>query len=341
MNSYRLALASIAALLGASAAAQTMGLGASSSFADLALPPPPKPVSELKLDLPLAPPKAKFRDLARAHATGTLVPLTGTRLEYIPEAARPHRLRPVELMRPVAPAPNLVTDMNAILMSQELLNQIEGRANAILGPIYFRSTFYREDPALIDSNRHRRVQRPYGLTEEQDLAMRREIAFMAKGYMIKTGIPRFLQSREDTQEIAQTYNEALASTQASFVQKTESGSVWTYNMAFDPFRPDGKYGASAGASNERWGFSAGTAVWKKSVTTLTDLGVRVSRAIQLRGFGDYLIENDWAIIGKNYHPRLSRWFTPATRGALEWNIPYGDPQRWYKMVTTVSMSYSF
>lgn len=180
--------------------------------------------------------------------------------------------------------PSLAADLNANLMSSELINQLEGEYKRQLDDYNNNYNFYI-------TRRDSRGARPYGLSSSEDAALRHRMARRSMKYMMVKGFPNFLKSRPDTKDVGKVADDAIqfAEKAATFDIETKSG--WRYNTGFNPIEMK----LFARAAKDTWSFQANSSIkdargpypWSRKNPLKFAMG---------KGFGSYGFEvryNPW------------------------------------------------
>jgi hypothetical protein len=287
--------------------------------------------------------KKQRRVAVNTAPTGTVVYTSHYLKSTPPTGAIIKRARSVEITPPAAEAPSFVSDLNTVLMSQEIMNMIDGDMRNRVGSIRVENGFYYntyQNNGFTEAQKDRRGQaRMNGMTVDQDLAFRRQMAGLMRSYMLSKGLRKFLESREETKKVGETYGEAMDLTKTNFVTTTKSGSVWHYNMGVNPM-PMGLLDSWFLANNEKWLFESRVALKPKDGAK-RDPMLRVARANEFRNFGVLNAETVYFPMRHTVHQKFSHPFTPTVTGGLECAVPYKADDVMKNMFTSVSMSYAF
>lgn len=292
---------------------------------------PPAIVPESPVGTHAARDGVRTRDVAfRFLGSGTVVQARDGELIQDTES------RHVELTKPVAPAATLASDLNSLIMSQELMNGVNQQLKDRVAWLRIRDSFFTRDSFYFNADRDDRTARPFGsgVTAEEEAALRRDMATLMQNYMIYGGLPKFFASRRETQPIAKVYNKAVGATSFSFkaAPTPETVYVWSYNMAVNPFQRV----AEVSATNEKWRTG-----WRQNLRDPRDFIVWGGRALRLQGKNPLQLETEYHMLPKVVRPRVWRSFTPRLLGVVETTVPMAEINPWASTFTNVRMEYAF
>lgn len=290
------------------------------------------------------------RRLAESQVTGLL---TVSRAMTMPTAnsvtGRPRSI--VLDTRVNQAAPSFVGELNSVLMSQDIMNQVDGKMRERVGALRIDNGFYTQsfsNAVFIESQKDRRGgYYNQGLTAQQDLLFRKDMAGMMKGFMLSKGIRNFLKSREETKNVGRVYDEAMDLTHTSFQSTTPSGVVWKYSTGVDPFYRPNMVRSWFSADSDKWSFVNENFVNKKMVMagqvglSTVEPVLRVSRRTQSNILGTIQTQSSVSPLRSSFYQSISHPFNTTTSGALECTIPYGAEDFARQIFTKVSMSHAF
>lgn len=279
-------------------------------------------------------PKAK-RAVAKSIATG--ITMYGYD-ESVGSSRVTGRRRSVELVRPQdLDTPSFAGDINAILMSEDLVNYVDDEVRKNVGTLKVQNGFYfRDAENYYVMSRDTRVNRPFVMTYSEEITVRKAMARWMKSYMIAKGIPKILKSRRETKNLAQTYERTMNLTKIEFKSvNPKTGVEWKYAVGVDPFK-DGKVTAWSRASNGRWEFE-----FRQNMQDLSDLYLRAFRIYSFRRKNDISFEQKFYLTSKVYHPRFERAFTKTISTTLEWDIPLANERIAANTLTSLGFKYNF
>ncbi|MBS1984388.1 MAG: hypothetical protein JST16_09455 [Bdellovibrionales bacterium] len=259
----------------------------------------------------------------------------------VPEA--PPKYRPLELKNRKfeTPPPSLVKNISGIMMSDELIARLDNMARGSIGSFRVETGFYYREFVYYATQKDSRNARPYGssgLSEADELALRKAMADTAKAYMIWKGIPNFLASRPETKGIAAVYNQATNLTKFNVKGQptAENAHPWDYSFGIDPFAA-GTVSAWGTASNDRWKINV-----SQNLKNIHDMGMSVNRTLKFKYFGEVGTSASYALIPAVLVLGAGHTFAhPAIGLGLETDIPVKTENTLRYVFYKATLSYGF